>query len=304
MLRALLSARPQFLTASLFPVLVAGAYVKWYSGSVDAGLWILTLAGVALLHLGANLFNDYFDHLSGADEINTAFVSPFTGGSRAIQQGIVSASQVLFAALLTTALGSAVGIYLAAARGSLIILLGAIGVFTYFFYTAPPISFSHRGLGELVVALDFGLLPMLGTEYVLTQHTTAQMALLSLPVACFVANILLINEFPDAEADALVGKRHLVVQLGRRQAVTVVFGLYCIALSAVALAVVLAWLPVAVLWSFLAAIPAAVACLVLGDAPDDPSAWAIACPAGVIAHAVFCALLFISLLAASPPLVL
>ncbi len=298
MLRALASARPQFLTASLLPVLVAGAYVKWQHGSVEVGLWLLTLLGIALLHLGANLFNDYFDHLSGADEVNRAFVAPFTGGSRAIQQGTVAPAQVLFTALVTTAVGSAIGIYLAAARGSLVLLLGIIGVFTYFFYTAPPIALSYRGLGELVVALDFGLLPMLGTEYVLTQHCSVEMAMVSLPVAAFVANILLINEFPDAEADALVGKRHLVVQLGRRQAVTLVLGLYSIALAIVALAVMLTWLPVGALWSFLAAIPAGVACQALGEAPDSPSSWRVACPAGVTAHLVFCVLLFIALMAA------
>ncbi|MBC7287770.1 MAG: prenyltransferase [Armatimonadetes bacterium] len=300
MLAILAASRPQFLTASVMPVLVAGAWVRWHKGTVDAGLWFLTLLGMIALHLGANLLNDYFDHLSRADELNLSFVRPFTGGSRAIQEGLLTPAQVLYGGLVATAVGSAVGLYLTARCGGLVFLLGAIGVLTYFFYTAPPVAFSYRGLGELIVGLDFGLLPMLGTEYVLSGAVTPEMAVVALPLAAFVANILLINEFPDAEADALAGKRQLVVLLGPRRAVSLVVGLYSLALVVVAFSVAAGFLPAAALWSMLAAIPAGVASQSLADGPDDPQAWRIACPAGVIAHILLGLTLFVALIASSP----
>ncbi|MCX7597799.1 MAG: prenyltransferase, partial [Armatimonadetes bacterium] len=161
-----LASRPAFFTASVVPVAVAGAYVRWRDGTCPLGLWLATGLGLVLLHAAANLLNDYFDHLSGADEVNTMFVAPFTGGARFIQRGLLLPEEVLFAGLFCLAAGSVIGLYLSAVRGWAVLGLGILGVVTLFFYTAPPLKLGYRGLGELMIGLDFGVLPMLGTEYV------------------------------------------------------------------------------------------------------------------------------------------
>lgn len=301
MFRLFMAARPQFITASIVPVLVATAYVKWRDGFMDLRLSLLTLVGMALLHAAGNLLNDFFDHVTGADEANTQFVSPFSGGGRAIQRGLVPARGVLVLGLLCLAGGSAVGLYLAATRGWVILGLGLVGVVTLFFYTAPPLRLSYTGLGELIIALDFGVLPMLGTEYVLVQRCSDAVLLLGLPIACMIVAVLWVNQFPDADSDALVGKRHLVVMLGRPVAARVLSWVYVIGFGITALMVARLGLPMEALCAMIAIIPAGVAMQRLNNRPEDPPAWQEACPAAVIAQLAFGLLLFTALVVAGPP---
>ena len=297
-MRFLMAARPAFFAASLAPVLVAGAYVRWTEGTVDLGLWLLVAIAMVLLHAAGNLLNDYFDSLSGADEINDCYVSPFTGGGRAIQQGLVAAHEVLFVALLCLAVGSAIGLYLTVTQGAMIFVLGVFGGLSLFFYTAPPLRLGYHGLGEIIIGLDFGILPVLGTQYVLAHHFTLPMFVISLPVALLIIGVLWVNQFPDADADALVGKRNLVVVLGRPASAGVALIMYVVTLLITAIAIAVGWLPLVCLLTLTAAVPAgqAVQALVLG--PDDPAAWRKACPAGVMAHTVFGVVLFVTLLVA------
>ncbi len=297
-MRFLLAARPAFFAASLAPVLVAGAYVRWTEGTVNVGLWFLVAVAMVLLHAAGNLLNDYFDSQSGADELNTCYVSPFTGGGRCIQQGIVAAHEVLFVALICLAAGAAIGLYLAATHGAMVFLLGVFGGLSLFFYTAPPLRLGYHGLGEIIIGLDFGILPVLGTQYVLSHHFTVPMFVISLPLALLIIGVLWVNQFPDADADALVGKRHLVVVLGRAASAGVALILYVVTLLITAIAVAVGWLPLVCLLTLAAAVPAgqAVQALVLG--PDEPEAWRKACPAGVMAHTVYGVLLFVTLLVA------
>lgn len=211
--------RAPFLTGSVLPVL-AGALVAWSSNNVFRwDLFVLTLLGIVFIHLGTNIANDYFDHLSGNDAANTEFVRPFSGGSRLIQKGLLQPGQVLFAALFFFVLATVIGLYLTVLLGPVILLLGIIGVFSGFFYSAPPFKLASRGLGELFVGINFGVLVTLGAYYVQTGQFALEPVLVSLPLALLITAILYINEFPDYRADKAVGKRTLVVRLGREKAV-------------------------------------------------------------------------------------
>jgi len=211
--------RPSFLIATLIPLLL-GAAIAWAERGVL--LWpylLLTLIAGLLLHGGTNMINDYFDHKSRNDELNREFVRPFSGGSRMIQLGLLTPLEVLVASLLCFVLGSGIGIYLAWARGPLILLLGLVGVISGFFYTAPPLKLANRGVGELLVGLNFGVLMTLGSYYVQTGRLDWEPLWAALPVAFLIMAVLYINEFPDYEADRAVGKATLVVRLGREKAV-------------------------------------------------------------------------------------
>jgi 1,4-dihydroxy-2-naphthoate octaprenyltransferase len=206
--------RTEFLTASVTSVLVGGA-VAWYeSGSIDWGLFLLTLAGAACLHLGTNVANDYFDHRSGNDALNIRYVRPFTGGSRLIQEGLITPKTVLVTSISLCAVGLVIGIILAVARGPFVILLGLIGFVSGFFYAAPPFQFAHRGVGELLVGINFGLLIVIGTYYVQTGGISTAAVIAALPVSLLIAAVIIINEFQDSNADARVGKRTIIVRLG------------------------------------------------------------------------------------------
>jgi len=237
------ASRFQFFTASAVPVIVGGAVAYWETGTVLWGYWLATLVALVLLHAAANFANDYYDHLSRNDEINVEFISPFTGGSRFIQKQLTSPISILFAALLCLAAGSGIGLILVWLRGWPILALGVVGGLSGFFYTANPLRLGYRGMGEIFIFLDFGILPVLGTYYVQTQQFSIAAAAVSLPVAFLIAAVLWINQFPDYRADRAVGKDHWVVRLGRRRACYVYAAELLLALLAVPVFVALDWLP-------------------------------------------------------------
>jgi 1,4-dihydroxy-2-naphthoate octaprenyltransferase len=206
--------RAPFFTASAVPVILGGALVHGQAGHLDWPLFLLTLAGVILIHAGANTANDYYDHLSGNDAANTRYIRPFTGGSRLIQNGLLAPAHVLALSLGCFAIGGLIGLYLAWQAGWGVALLAAAGIAGGFFYTAPPFKFGYRGWGELIVALNFGVLPLAGTYYVQTRSLPPVILFAAVPIALLVTAILFINQFPDYEADRAVAKRNWVVRLG------------------------------------------------------------------------------------------
>ncbi|MFQ5832650.1 MAG: 1,4-dihydroxy-2-naphthoate octaprenyltransferase [Candidatus Thorarchaeota archaeon] len=211
--------RPSFLTASAVSILL-GTVVAWaITGIFHWDFFLLALVGGVCIHAGANVSNDYFDHQSGTDDVNVEFVRPFSGGSRMIQLGLLSPREVLVGSFVFFGIGGAIGLYLAFTRGSVILVLGLIGVFSGLFYTAPPFRLASRGVGELFVGINFGVLLTLGAFYVQAQTFALDPLFVSVPVALLIAAVLYINEFPDYTADREVGKRTLVVRLGRRRAV-------------------------------------------------------------------------------------
>ncbi|MCD6379673.1 1,4-dihydroxy-2-naphthoate octaprenyltransferase [bacterium] len=210
--------RSEFLTGSITPVLLSTALVWYETETWNPLLFTLTLLGVIFLHLGANTANDYFDHLSGNDIVNTEYVRPFTGGSRLIQRKLIPPGTVLATSLLFLAAALIVGIFLVASAGAPILLFGIIGIISGYFYTAPPFKFSHRGFGEFVVGLGFGLIGI-GTYFVQAGTVSVPCVLVSLPLAFLITSIIVINEFQDSKADSSTGKKTVVVRLGKKRAV-------------------------------------------------------------------------------------
>lgn len=243
------AARAPFFTGSFAPIAV-GTALAFYDGlGIHWPHALLALIALTALHACANLANDYYDHLSGNDAANTTYATPFTGGSRVIQLGLVEPWEMLLAALLAMGLGAAIGLYLVWATGWPVLALGVVGGLTGFFYTAPPFRLGYRGAGELFIFLDFGVLPVLGAYYVQTQQFTAEAVIASLPTALLISAVLWVNQFQDMEADAAVRKRHWVVRLGRRVSARVHVGLLVLSQAIVPVAVLAGLLPP---WALLA----------------------------------------------------
>ncbi len=238
------ASRAPFLAASVLPALAATAAAWRVEGSLRADLAVLAVAGVALVHLGVNLANDYFDHLSGADEANEV-PTPFSGGSRVIQEGVLSGRAVLVGSLVLLGAGCACGIYLwLSTPGHALLLIGLAGVALGWFYTSPPVRLAHRGWGEVAVGVGFGVLPAMGVEWVHRATISPEVSWVGCPAGLLVAAILVINEFPDTLADGCVGKRTLVVRLGRVRAVRLYEALVAAAYASVGVGIVLGWMPV------------------------------------------------------------
>ncbi|MHC4640611.1 MAG: 1,4-dihydroxy-2-naphthoate octaprenyltransferase [Planctomycetota bacterium] len=208
------ASRPKFLVASAAPILV-GSFLGYATvGSFNWLLFVLALLAIMAIHSGANMANDYFDHLSGNDWANKN-PTPFSGGSRYIQEGLLAPKTVLLAALVALAVGSAMGVVIVILTESpFILILGLIGLLGGFFYTAPPVKLGYRYIGEFIIALLFGVFPVYGSYYLQTGMIDTVPLLPAFIVGILIFLVILINEFPDLKADAAVNKRTLVVLFG------------------------------------------------------------------------------------------
>lgn len=242
-----LGLRFSFLSATVVPILLGTAIAWTRTGTMEWGYFLLTLIAALALHAGTNLMNDYVDHLSGNDEGNREFVRPFSGGSRVIQMGLLTPLEVLVGSLLLLTLGSLIGLYLAWTRGVLILALGAVALLSAVFYSGRRLSWANLGLGEAVVGLNFGMLMTLGAYYVQVQAFAWEPVIASIPISFLIAAVLYVNEFPDYSADKAVGKRTLVVRLGRRKAVIRYNALMGVTYLAILTGVVSGILPLAAL---------------------------------------------------------
>ena len=211
--------RLPFLTATFVPIFV-GAAVAHLAGFDVSWSWLaLTVLGGSLLHIGTNTANDYFDHTSGTDEANYNYMVPFSGGSRSIQMGLISARGMLTVSIVSFALSAMVGLPLIQKAGLSVLWLGLIGFISGFFYTAPPFRFaSRKGLGELLIGLNFGPLMVAGSALIQTGRLLPEAFLAGIPIGLLVAAIVYVNEFPDHDGDKATGKDTLIVVFGPEKA--------------------------------------------------------------------------------------
>lgn len=212
--RLFLATRPKFFAASVIPVLLGSAWGYRVAGTFDVTAFVLALAAVLCVHAGVNVLNDVFDE-RGSDSVNTDRIHPYTGGSRFIQNGVLSAAQMARWGTILIGAAAVLGAALAVLEGMSVLLFGLAGIALGTLYSAPPVALAARGLGELAVAVGFGVLPVSGAAWLQSGTFDEAVLLVSLPVSFWVASILLINEVPDIRADAWAGKRTLAVRLGR-----------------------------------------------------------------------------------------
>ncbi len=213
--------RAPFLTASIIPILVAAAWVvaRGAASPFPWGLFFLTLLGGVALHVAANTFNDYFDWRSGSDPMNNDYFLPYSGGSRSIELGLITPPSLFRVASAALIIAGLFGLALAALGRPWVFAFGLVGAFSAYFYTAPPLRLvARKGLGELLIGLNFGVLLVGGTVYTLTGAVAPVDFLLGLPIGLLITAILWINQFPDYAADKATGKNNLVVVLGLKNA--------------------------------------------------------------------------------------
>lgn len=266
--RYLLATRPAFLTIALAGCLLGFATAldapfSWPLGLLTVFLAVVTQAGV-------NVFNDYHDHLNGTDAVNVDRLFPFTGGSRFIQNGVMSPGQMLAYALVLFGGVVAGGLWLIETRGTGLLWIGLAGLLIGWAHSAPPLRLNSRGLGEVCVAAGF-LLIVAGADFVQRGAVSARPWMLGLPYALLVTNVLYINQFPDRAADILAGKRHWVARL---QPAVAARGYWLIVLVSALLVLGLVGnrqLPIPALVSLLALLPALRAGRILSAHADDPA---------------------------------
>lgn len=213
----LAATRPAFLSVTLVGCLLGLATAHADGVALDPLRATVTVLLALIAHAGGNVVNDYHDALNGTDDANTQRLYPFTGGSRLIQNGVLTPHRT---AMLGYGLLAAVvpgGLWLAAVSGPGLIAVGLTGLLLGWAYSAPPLHLVARGLGEVAIAACW-LLVVLGADYAQRGQFDWTPVAAGLSYALLVANLLYINQFPDRAADALAGKRTLVVRLGSNTA--------------------------------------------------------------------------------------
>jgi 1,4-dihydroxy-2-naphthoate octaprenyltransferase len=208
--------RYHYVPPSIFPA-VLGGLVSWAS---NAGFipfyFLLVLVAIIINHIALNMTDDYYDFKHSVDKLKPGEKNPYTGGSATLSSGLLSPKSMFKAFTLCYLFTIAVGVYLTLVRGLPILAFGFIGVFCAIFYTAPPISFGHHGLGELAMLANFGSVIGLGAFYVQAHTLTLQTFLATLPLGIMLFSMIVINEIPDIEEDRAAGKLTLVARHGKK----------------------------------------------------------------------------------------
>lgn len=238
--------RPGFLLITVVACLLGLATAASSGPEIDLANAVSTVLLALAAHAALNVLNDYHDALNGADDANRDGLFPFTGGARLIQNGEVSVSATRKLAWGLLLLVVPAGLLLAVRSGEGLVFVGLAGLLLGWAYSAPPLALMSRGLGEAAVAAAWWLV-VIGADYVQQGRFSLLPATAGVGYALLVANILLINGFPDAAADASVDKRTLVVRAGPARAARVYLAVALLAHGHLAFFVALGTVPPAAL---------------------------------------------------------
>lgn len=262
------AARPRVFTASYVPMGLA-AVIALQDGVFDLLTFALAVIGVMLLQTTANLVNEYADYRRGADELKMA------GQGMALKDKVLTPQEVLTGAVIVTALGCLIGLYMLAISGPYLWLIGLGGVLVAITYTAGPFPLAYNGLGEVAAGVFMGPMIVLGAYYVMDPTISAEqgvyLGLVSLPIAFMVANILHANNIRDMDADRAVNKRTLAVRFGRDVARLEYKGLTALTYLSQLGLILVGWMPPTTLLTLLT-LPEALALIRIIDAETDPQA--------------------------------
>lgn len=203
--------RAPFLAGSIVPVIIGAAFA--FATEAFSFLTLLMSAvGVAGLHLGANLLNDYHDAM-GSDPINVR-LTPFSGGSRVIQDKEIAPWGIMFMSIMFFGLGICIGMWFVYMDRPFVIVIGLLGLLCGWAYSSPPLQLMSRGWGEVAIFFAFGPFITLGAHYVMSGSLSLKAFALGFPQGFLIAGVIWINQFPDYIADKEAGKKNLVVRLG------------------------------------------------------------------------------------------
>ncbi len=222
------AVRLPFVPPSFIPVTLAAAIV-WARYSVfDPLAFSLVFAGVTVHHFGLNMLDDILDYLHAVDRAWGDEKNPYSGGSGVLTEGLLSVSQMKMGVIACYAFTIGIWLYLGYDRGWPVVGIGAIGILSSIFYTAPPVKFAYRGFGELGLLINFGPVLVLGSYYVQRGALEMEPVIVSLIPGFLMWSMIVINEIPDYEEDRRSGKMNLIARFGRKTGIVLYqAGLYC-----------------------------------------------------------------------------
>lgn len=205
-------ARAPFLILP-FTLVASGAAAAFFEGSFSWTSTVVALIGLVALHAAVNIFNEWSDLRTGIDLATER--TPFTGGSGTLPAGEMSSGSALAFGVVCAIVGLGIGVWFLGRVGAVLLPIMVAGAVCVVFYTD---LLAKLGIGEVAAGLGLGGLPVVGTALVNSGDIGAAAVAAGIPATFMTFNLLLLNEFPDEEADRIGRRRHLVILLGRRKA--------------------------------------------------------------------------------------
>ena len=239
--------RVPFLILTPACVVLGLAAAIWTSGQVNWFHFVLVLIGALSAHVSVNIFNEYFDFKSGldADTIRT----PFSGGSGRLPESPEIAQPALIMAWIFFGITALIGLFFVFTIGSGLIPLGLLGLLIIYFYTEWITRFPLMCL--IAPGLGFGTLMVMGTDFVLTGQYSWTAFLASLVPFFLVNNLLLLNQFPDVEADQNAGRKHLPIKIGKEKSSWIYIVFLLLPYAVIVFGVITGYFPLSSLIGFL-----------------------------------------------------
>jgi len=203
--------RPNFLILTPACIILGIATAFWSGATLNPLYIVLILTGALMAHISVNALNEYHDFKSGLDLITEA--TPFSGGTKSLPNNPTKAHLALITGLVSIVLVACIGVYFLIERGLWLLPVGILGITIIYTYT--PLITRSPFLCLIAPGLGFGPLMVMGTDFILNGHYSWTAGIASLVPFFLVNDLLLLNQFPDVEADRQFGRDHLLIRIGR-----------------------------------------------------------------------------------------
>ena len=210
-------SRPPFHTVGILPFILGTILAYKINSTISIEIFILGVLGVILIMLSTYHSGEYFDY-SGDVISNQLHKNKFAGGSRMLLSGKLSPAIAFWTSVIALIIAAAIGFILQFVykTGPYTLLLGFLGAFSGFFYSTPPIRLVKRGIGEIFIGFCYGWLPVASAYYIQTGTIHPIIHWMAIPIGLTIFNVILLNEFPDYDADKATGKKNLLYRLGKK----------------------------------------------------------------------------------------
>lgn len=228
--------RPESLTVSIIPVFV-GTTLSIADGVFRAWISLAMLIASVLIHIAANIFNEYYDFKRGLDNEQ----SVGTGG--ALVRGDINPKSAVRMALTFFFIALLLGIYISFESSWWVALVGGISMLIGYLYTGGPLPIAYTPLGELISGIFMGTIIICISYFAQAQTLTNDVIYISIPVALFVSGIMLTNNIRDLDGDKENGRKTLAILLGRKKAIRLLAFLFILAYALTGLYIVNGMLP-------------------------------------------------------------
>ena len=210
-------SRPPFHTVGILPFVLVTLLAYKINSVFSMEIFLLGVSGVILIMLTTYHSGEYFDY-QGDIISNRLHDNQFAGGTRILPNGKISPMVPFWTSIVTLILAGIIGVILqfVLKTGPYTLFLGFLGAFAGFFYSTKPVRLVQRGIGEIFIGFCYGWLPVASAYYIQTGAIHPVIHLIAIPIGLTIFNVILLNEFPDYEADMATDKKNILYRIGKK----------------------------------------------------------------------------------------